>query len=835
MANQRDFNDFVDTIIAEAAGEGRKGMVAVASVINNRATVRGQSVGQVVRAPNQFDGYSKPGSSAKKAQQNAKVRAEAERIARDVLAGKIEDPTGGADHFYSGANKPGWANKIAKTVDIGGHKFHQSPQAASKLGSALKQTASTIGDVASAVTAPVRQVAAGIGNIASALRTAAFDPISAPRPTVDVPSAVSGTAADLHPAYRAQAQAFLEEANRRGLGLEIASAVRTPAQQNALYAQGRTAPGSKVTNAPAGYSHHNFGTAFDVVPSDLKNTKNWSPEDPRWSEIGALAREMGLSWGGDFRSIKDMPHIQAPGVSLGEMRNAAVDVNGFPQLSPQTDLGVRGNFVPTPTSRPSTTPDALVAAPLGKIERAPLQAAALRMPDAARFAYDTPNPARFGPRTPSTTAKTSRLPSSPASVAAIDYSETPEWARRNPFASAVVKAYEYLSPAAQAATRPNKPSLSPAALGRGSVTAPSFASARMMAPAMDLPSQSFARAPSLTPAALGRGTVTAPSFNSARMVAPATVAPTQSFSQPVEPAPIGSMNNIPRGNLQPPAPNANMSLAAQYASYGAGKVPNPTPALNAMMSPNVGPLTQTGLMPPNTVVPGFVPATPVPAPITTPTMPRLPSPINQRINQAVSAPPPSVPQYTAADVYAGRANSGVATGGNMVSRDQWGNTSVTNKYGVTTTTGPNGQQMASSGPGIAGPLGNNSIPTAPQAPSNLGSKVRGGLGTVVGGGLGGFLAGPIGAALGAVVAGDLAKGKNPLDRLGIGTFDMPVMNQFGFTQQMRFANPQKGGAFPNAPSGGFRDPTFSNRSDRSMRDISPRAADAISKGQGGLY
>lgn len=291
----------------------------------------------------------------------------------------------------------------------------------------------------------------------------------------------------------------------------------------------------------------------------------------------------------------------------------------------------------------------------------------------------------------------------------------------------------------------------------------------------------------------------------------------------------------PAAAATPQAPNANMSLADQYASYGAGKVPNPTPAMNAMMSPNVGPLTQTGLMPPNTVVPSFVPATPAPVPVTSPTMPRLPSPINQRINQAVSAPPPSVPQYTAADVYAGRANSGVATGGNMVSRDQWGNTSVTNKYGVTTTTNANGQQMASSGPGIAGPLGSNSIPTAPQAPSNLGSKVRGGLGTVVGGGLGGFLAGPVGAALGAVVAGDLARGKNPLDRLGIGTFSVPVTDQFGFTQQMRFANPQSGGAFPNAPSGGFRDPSFSNRSDREMRDISPKATRDIKSGTAGLF
>lgn len=791
MANQRDFNDFVDTIIAEAGGEGRKGMVAVASVINNRATVRGQTVGQVVRAPNQFDGYSKPGSAAKKAQQNAKVRAEAERIARDVLAGKIEDPTGGADHFYSGANKPGWASKLAKTVDIGGHKFHQSPQAASKLGNALRQTANTIGDVAHAVTAPVRQVAAGVGNMASALRTAAFPSMSPPpRPSVPVGNNAFGSysRANLTPGISNALDVLSYAPQAANIGIN--SGYRSP-----------------TTNAKAGgasRSQHLHGNAVDIDISRLSPADRTALLDlaiekgnvkgvgvyPSGNSLHIDTRANPTAWG-------PSPRGKYSGLSPKEL-------NQLPEWAQDSIKGMyqAGSFrvtprttAPTPTARPSP-PEMMMAAPVGRVERAPLQAAAPRMPDAARFAYDIPS------RLPaSTVARGSSLPG--VGPTAYTYEGVPEAARRNPIANLASKAYGLVSSDAQAAPRPNNPSLSPAALGRGSVTAPSFSSARMTAPQTSVPTQRFER--------------------------PAT--PTQ------QAAAYNQYAQSRMAPVEPPAPNANMSLADQYASYGAGRVPNPTPALNAMMSPNVGPLTQTGLMPPNTVVPGFVPATPapVPTPITTPTMPRLPSPINQRINQAVNAPPPSVPQYTAADVYAGRANSGVATGGNTVSRDQWGNTSVTNKYGVTTTTGPNGQQMASSGPGIAGPLGNNSIPTTPQAPSNLGSKVRGGLGTVVGGGLGGFLAGPVGAALGAVVAGDLARGRNPLDRLGIGTFDMPVMDQFGFTQQMRFANPQRGGPFPNAPSGGFRDPTFSNRSDKEMRDISPNAARDIRSGTAGLF
>jgi len=729
LANQRDFNDFVDTIIGEAGGEGRRGMIAVASVINNRATVRGQTVGQVVRAPNQFDGYSKPGSAAKKAQQNARTRAEAERIARDVLAGKIEDPTGGADHFYSGANKPGWASKIAKTVDIGGHKFYQSPQAASKLGSAVRQVANTVGNVADAVTAPVRQVAAGIGNIGSALRTAAFPSFSAPiapsRPALDVPGGYdlpSRPVADI--GYR------MGPMRPNPPSLDLVNRIQTAATDV-------LGPNVRVDvisgQGQYGSSRHRDpnGIAADVKVFDKATGKYVTDQRSMMDVAQAFAAQggKGVGYGPEYMGNATM-HLDTvtPGKGqdyewgslgnrnaglLASARNSALmPASYYDRNLPQT--------MQAPASRPGAA-DTMMAAPLGKVERAPLQAAAPRAPDAARFGYDTnPNPERFGPRAPTATAKADRLPSK-----------------------------------------------------------------------------------------------SIPEPNPAR------------FAYDVNPTPAPSSLGLVTPAAAAPAPNAGMSLAQQYASYGAGRVQNPTPALNAMLSPTVGPMAQTQLMPPGATMPTFVPAQPVAQPV--PTAPRVMTP-NQRIDQAFrTSALPAPPQYTAADVYAGRANSGVATGGNTVNRDQFGNTSVTNKYGVTTTTGPNGQQMASSGPGVAGPLGGQGIQT-PSPPSDFGNKVRGGIGTVAGGGLGGLLAGPVGAALGAIVAGDLAKGRNPLDRLGIGTFNMPVTDQFGFTTPMRFANPKAGGPFPNAP--GFNAGEFANnRSERSMRDISPQAARDIAGGK----
>lgn len=803
----------VDTILGEATygtpQQRYADMVNIASVIANRATQTRTTPQQVVSVRSEFNAYGKPLPSGA-----GSYRSLAQKAWEQVQAsGPVHTAT-----FYATPkatkNLPKGLQQVASTS---GHVYFADPQNRSirtSLGfrpvvnavqQVAKQTANTLGDVANAVTAPVRQVAAGVGNMASALRTAAFPSMSPPpRPSVPVGNNPLGSYS------RANLTPGISNA------LDVLS--YAPQAANIGINSGYRSPTTNAKAGGAGRSQHLHGNAVDIDISRLSPADRTALLDlaiekgnvkgvgvyPSGNSLHIDTRSNPMAWGpssrGKYSGLSPKELNQLPEWAQASIKGM-YQAGSFP-VTPRTTA-------PTPTSRPSA-PDTMMAAPAGKVERAPLQAAAPRMPDAARFAYDVPNPERFGPRAPSTTAKTSRLPASTVArgsslpgvgPTAYTYEGAPEAARRNPIANLAAKAYGLVSSDAQAAPRPNNPSLSPAALGRGSVTAPSFSSARMTAPQTSVPTQRFER--------------------------PAT--PTQ------QAAAYNQYAQSRMAPVEPPAPNANMSLADQYASYGAGKVPNPTPALNAMMSPNVGPLTQTSLMPPNTVTPGFVPATPPPAQITTPTMPRLPSPITQRINQAVSAPPPSVPQHTAADVYAGRANSGVATGGNMVSRDQYGNTSVTNKYGVTTTTGPNGQQMASSGPGIAGPLGNNSIPTTPQAPSNLGSKVKGGLGTVVGGGLGGFLAGPVGAALGAVVAGDLARGKNPLDRLGIGTFDMPVMDQFGFTQQMRFANPQKGGAFPNAPSGGFRDPTFSNRSDRSMRDISPRAADAISKGQGGLY
>jgi len=117
----------------------------------------------------------------------------------------------------------------------------------------------------------------------------------------------SRSLSDLHPIVAEMARKLVEEAAASGLELLVTSTLRTFDEQAELFAQGRTKPGKIVTNAKPGASWHNFGLAFDVVPL-IAGKAVWN--SPRWAEIGAMGKEVGLGWGGDFKSFKDLPHFE---------------------------------------------------------------------------------------------------------------------------------------------------------------------------------------------------------------------------------------------------------------------------------------------------------------------------------------------------------------------------------------------------------------------------------------------------------------------------------------------------------------------------------------------
>lgn len=113
----------------------------------------------------------------------------------------------------------------------------------------------------------------------------------------------------------------------------MTSGNRSYAEQDALYAKGRTASGSKVTNARAGQSNHNFGIAADFSVFRGNTYMDAADEDGGKPSHRNLARQVhkacsvhaavcGLEWGGSWKTLVDEPHYEViTGLSLNQKRN----------------------------------------------------------------------------------------------------------------------------------------------------------------------------------------------------------------------------------------------------------------------------------------------------------------------------------------------------------------------------------------------------------------------------------------------------------------------------------------------------------------------------------
>jgi len=119
--------------------------------------------------------------------------------------------------------------------------------------------------------------------------------------------------------FQTEAKCVLLVARLLGRGVEVAitSGFRSCADQDALFAKGRTAPGHIVTKARGGDSFHNCARAADFVLDDKPGDgvkPCWNPNDRRWQILGEVAEELGLAWGGNFGKVPgsgwDKPHVE---------------------------------------------------------------------------------------------------------------------------------------------------------------------------------------------------------------------------------------------------------------------------------------------------------------------------------------------------------------------------------------------------------------------------------------------------------------------------------------------------------------------------------------------
>lgn len=144
----------------------------------------------------------------------------------------------------------------------------------------------------------------------------------------------------LHPSIRCEVTNIINECNAALSGrakVRITQGLRTFAEQDALYAQGRTKPGNKVTNAKGGQSIHNYGFAVDIVLIIDGTTASWDVKKDwdgdkvsDWDECVKVFAKYGWNWGGNWTSFKDMPHFDKIGFSNWRvLQTKKRDANGY--------------------------------------------------------------------------------------------------------------------------------------------------------------------------------------------------------------------------------------------------------------------------------------------------------------------------------------------------------------------------------------------------------------------------------------------------------------------------------------------------------------------------
>lgn len=123
----------------------------------------------------------------------------------------------------------------------------------------------------------------------------------------------------LFPAFRGKVASILKGLNARPSDISwlLIEGLRSVARQRQLWAKGRTLPPIGrawiVTHfdGVVRRSSHQSGLAADIVPTQ-EGRILWSAAGEVWACLGRAAREAGLVWGGDWKTLRDLPHVEWP-------------------------------------------------------------------------------------------------------------------------------------------------------------------------------------------------------------------------------------------------------------------------------------------------------------------------------------------------------------------------------------------------------------------------------------------------------------------------------------------------------------------------------------------
>ena len=114
---------------------------------------------------------------------------------------------------------------------------------------------------------------------------------------------------NLKPELKTKLAMFQRACAAAKIDILITQGYRTPAEQEELYAKGRSVPGSIVTQLRGigkNPSNHCLGKAFDICFLANKKVTYQGP----WEKVGALGEKCGLIWGGRWAKFPDRPHFE---------------------------------------------------------------------------------------------------------------------------------------------------------------------------------------------------------------------------------------------------------------------------------------------------------------------------------------------------------------------------------------------------------------------------------------------------------------------------------------------------------------------------------------------
>jgi hypothetical protein len=242
----------------------------------------------------------------------------------------------------------------------------EGDDAAAADGASTDGVAASLGAVLAGLEqqAPTIATAASSGDAASVSSAPAER--SAPRVALAAADAIEDGVEMLRPEFRARLERVVDRMETEfGHRVEIVETYRSQGRQDALFAQGRTAPGEVVTWTRA--SHHTEGLAADVVVDGRYD----NPEG--FARLAQVAREEGLQTLG----ARDPGHLE-----LASARNARPAAEGSAPAAPT----VAGIASPAPVATVATVAQVAPVAQMAPVAQVATVAAVASVAQVANMA-----------------------------------------------------------------------------------------------------------------------------------------------------------------------------------------------------------------------------------------------------------------------------------------------------------------------------------------------------------------------------------------------------------------------------------------------------------------